>query len=47
LLAVQFTANGDASGNEILARSPVFRTVTVLQCKAPGETATPTRRPVG
>jgi hypothetical protein len=47
LLAVQFTANGDALGNEILARSPVFRQVTVLQCQAPGKTATPTRRPVG
>jgi predicted outer membrane repeat protein len=45
LLAVQFVVYG--SGDEVLARSPVFRQVTVLQCQAPGKTATPTRRPVG
>jgi hypothetical protein len=46
-LAVQFTVNGNAAGGEILARSPVYREVTVLQCQAPGKTATPTQKPVG
>jgi hypothetical protein len=43
LLAVQFSANGDAAGNDVPAQSEIYRQVTVLRCRPPETTSTPTR----